>query len=762
MQSRPRLRAAATSTELERIEPQTFNGYRYGYPGIEEQSALLHYWQILRKRVWCVLATLGVVFAGSILVTLMTSKMYRASSRIAIFPENPNVLGFKDAENTWSETDNELALQTQASILQSNSLGFKVMNVMHLEQDPRFTNATSGRIAQKSAPGPDAAPYNAETVSLLNQFQAGLRVELVPGTRIVEVSYTHRNPYLAAEIVNTLDNTFIEENVRTRYESVSHTSEWLTQELTELRSKVEASEELLVRYQKEHGILGLDEKQNVVTAKLDELNKELTAAEVDRISKESNYQLNSAAENDSSERLSPGESPVLDKLLEQKADLDTQLAQITTQFGPAYPKVAELNNELKQVRDEITAEQTRMLRHSHGEYLAALQRVQMLKSAYEHQKQEANKLNESAIEYAALKRDADSNHQLYHDLLQRLKEAGISAGLKSSNIRIIDVAQVPRSPITPNLPRNLAFGFIFGLGGGLALALIRENLDTTVRNVEETGAISALPTLVTIPLQIPTTHGNGRKNLGLLHTAHRYSDAAALFSHTQPRSPAAESFRALRTSLLLSNLGSIPRVILVTSSLPREGKTTVSANLAVVTAQTGRKVLLVDGDLREPAIAKMFKLESEAGLSTLLSGAKTTDEVLISVHQLANLSILPAGVVPAQPAELLGSDAMKNFLIRWRNEFDHVIIDTPPCLSFTDAVLLSREVDGVLLVARWGQTSKAALRRASDLLLQVNASMLGVVLNGYDMRIVPLGGAYNSQYFVNASSDRRTPARQSS
>lgn len=749
MQLQPRLKAAQPA-ELDRIEPQVLNGYRYGYPGFEEQSAVLHYWQILRKRLWCVLATLAVVFLGSILVTLLTSKMYRASSRIAIFPENPNILGFKDSENTWSETDNELALQTQASILQSNSLALKVISAMHLDRDPRF-NGSQAKDTRGQQPGTDPVSNEAPTAAVLSRFQAGLKVELVPGTRIVEVSYTHRDPHLAATIVNALDNTFIEENIRTHYESVSHTSEWLTQELTELRSKVESSEEKLVRYQKEHGILGLDEKQNVVTAKLDELNKELTTAEADRIDKESNYKLSVAADADSPERLSPGESPVLDKLLEQKADLDTQLAQLTTQFGPAYPKVAELNNELRQVQEEVASEQARMLRHSRGEYLAAVQRVQMLKAAYEHQKQEANQLNESAIEYAALKRDADSNHQLYHDLLQRLKEAGISAGLKSSNIRIIDVAQTPRSPITPNLPRNLAFGFIFGLGGGIALALIRENLDTTVRNVEETGAISALPTLAAIPLQIPAVNGSGRKNLGLLPGGHRSSDLASLFSHTQPRSPAAESFRALRTSLLLSNLGNIPRVILVTSSLPREGKTTVSANIALVMAQAGKRVLLVDADLREPAVGKMFKVQSEAGLSALLAGTRSLEEVVVSAPQTPNLSILSAGTEPSQPAELLGSDAMKKFLTRLRNEFDHIIIDSPPCLSFTDAVLLSREVDGVLLVARWGQTSKAALRRASDLLMQVNANMLGVVLNGYDMRVVPLGSAYRSQYFTSAS-----------
>ncbi len=425
MQLQPRQKAQAG--EIERVEPQVISGYRYGYPGIEEQSALLHYWQILQKRIWSVLATLVVLFVGSILVCLFTTKTYRASSRIAIFPENPNILGLKDTETTWSETDNDLALQTQASILLSNSLAFKVINGMRLDQDPRFT-AVEPRRTQRAT----SAPVTDDTamVPLLSQFQSGLKAQLVPGTRIVEVSYTHRDPHLAAAIVNTLDNTFIEENVRTRYESVSQTSEWLSKELAELRSKVETSEEKLVQYQKEHGILGLDEKQNVVTAKLDEFDRELTSAEGDRIEKESNYKLATAGDPNTPEKGSPVESPLLDKLLEKKDDLDTQYAQLSTQFGPAYPKVAEISNELKQLQDEITAEQARTLHHIRGEYLASAQRVQMLRSAFEQQKQEANQLNESAIEYAALKRDADSNHQLYHDLLQKLKEAGITAGLR--------------------------------------------------------------------------------------------------------------------------------------------------------------------------------------------------------------------------------------------------------------------------------------------------------------------------------------------
>src|ERR1039457_7213485 len=277
--------------------------------------------------------------------------------------------------------------------------------------------------------------------------------------------------------------------------------------------KVQTSEEKLVRYQKDHSILGVDEKQNIVTAKLDELNRELTAAQTDRIQKESNYRL--AAEGDPatfSKTSREGASSMLEKLRDREAELNTQLAQATTQFGTGYPKVAELSNQVKQVRTQIAAEEVRMQQQIRDEYLAALQRETLLTTAFNQQKQEANQLNESAIEYSVLKRDAEANRQLYQDLLQRLKEAGVSAGLRSRNIRVVDVARTPTAPITPNVPRNLELGLLLGLACGIGLALFLESVDTSIRNMEELSAISTLPALGTIPLQL-SSNGYVRKRL---------------------------------------------------------------------------------------------------------------------------------------------------------------------------------------------------------------------------------------------------------
>ena len=751
---------------LAAIEPPLVQGPQSVYPYFADQeNPIPRYWRIVRKRKWVILATSAIVFALAVIATLNTTRLYQATSEVAIFPENPNILGFKDMSGS-SPVDYEYdaALETQVAILRSDALALKVIEALHLDQNVRFTGV---RQLPSSVEGAvrvsNVEPDPAKAAGLLGTFRGGLNVQLIRSSRLIQVSYTHPDPRLATEIANTLVTTFIEENFRTKYEAVTQTSEWLSKELADWQLKVQTSEEKLVRYQKDHSILGVDEKQNIVTARLDELNKELTAAQTERFQKESNYRLAMEGDPAVSEKESPERtSSMLEKLREREADLGTQYAQATTQFGSGYPKVTELSNQLKQVRAEIETEKTRMQRRIRDEYLAAVQRENLLTTAFNQQKQEANQLNESAIEYSVLKRDADSNRQLYQDLLQRLKEAGVSAGLRSSNIRVVDVARTPTSPIAPNVHRNLVLGLFVGLGLGIGLAWLLESLDNTVRNLEEVGAISTLPALATIPLQL-SKNGHSRKLLRA--TGEEKPGSPSLVTYSRPKSEVAEAYRALRTSILLSAFGAPPKVILVTSASPQEGKTTISANSALVLAQRGSRVLLLDADLRRPGIDKLFGLKSRGGLSTLISGVDKVEDVVVPFAEVPNLWILPAGPVPPQPAELLSSAVMKDYIARWRNEFDHVIIDTPPCLSVTDAVVLSPEADRVILVARSGQTTKVALRRACDLLLQVNARIMGIVLNALSVHsgegYYYYGGRYARRYYEEESPQNGATAAAS-
>jgi len=390
----------------------------------------------------------------------------------------------------------------------------------------------------------------------------------------------------------------------------------------------------------------------------------------------------------------------------------------------------EINNQIKEIDRQIQAETHKAVENLRGKFIAAQQRESMLRDALEKQKQEANNLNESAIDYTLLKRDVESNRQLYEGLLEKLKEAGVTAGLRSNNVKIVDAARVPTGPIEPNIPRNLAFALLLGITSGVGLAFLLESMDNTVRTTEQAQVISGLPSLGMIPLGSKSANtGDGNRQMSL--TSSR--EAVELVTQARPQSQMAESYRALRTSLLLSSLGAPPKVIMVTSSRPQEGKTTTSINTAIVLAQKDVRVLLVDADLRRPSVHKTLGMGPRSGLSNVLTGSATLQQTVTVSPVLPNLFILPAGTPPPNPAELLASANMRNVLAELRQQYDHIVIDTPPTLSVTDAVVLSPRMDAIILVIRSGQTTKQALRRARDILMQVNAHVTGVLLNAVDL-----------------------------
>jgi capsular exopolysaccharide synthesis family protein len=388
----------------------------------------------------------------------------------------------------------------------------------------------------------------------------------------------------------------------------------------------------------------------------------------------------------------------------------------------------------------------------------------MLTTEFAKQKQEANKLNESAIEYSLLKRDVDVNRQLYEGLLEKLKEAGVTAGLKSTNIRVVDIARRPLAPTEPNIPRNLLFAFVLGLTSGVGLAFLLENMDNTVRTTEQAQIISGLPALGMIPMGSKNGLESGSKKLLALGSS---KEAVELVTQARPQSQMAESYRALRTSLLLSNLGTPPKVIMVTSARPQEGKTTTSINTAIVLAQKGVRVLLIDADLRRPSVHKTLGMGPRSGLSNVLTGSATLEHAIARSPILSNLFILPAGTPPPNPAELLASSNMRDLLADLREKYDHIVIDTPPTLSVTDAVVLSQRMDAIILVIRSSQTTKQALRRSRDILMQVNAKITGVLLNAVDLTspdyyyYYEYQGKYHDSYYREDGAEETAAADRS-
>jgi polysaccharide biosynthesis transport protein len=696
-----------------------------------QDSTLREYMRVLIKRKWMVISVIAGIFLIVAVASLRQTPIYEAVGQIVVNKADSNLITFKDSVPVVDYYD-QSDLDTEVRILQSDLMALQVIRQLNLDKRPEFGG--SDRKQANLVADPLQSDSN-RTSALLGSFRGNLKVTLIPNTRVMEIHYSSTDPQLAASAVNTLAATYVEQNFKTKFESTMQASDWLSKQLVDLQMKVETSQEKLVRYQREHEILGTDEKQNIITAKLDELNKEMTVAESDRMQKEAVYRQTESNDPVAIAAAIISDGPgtagggLLDKLHDQQASLRIQVAELSTQFGPSYPKVEQLDNQIKEIDHQLQLETSKAVDHLKQRYLAALQRETMLRAAFDKQKQEANKLNESAIEYSILKRDVDSNRTLYEGLLEKLKEAGVTAGLRSNNFRIINAARVPSSPSEPNIPRNLSFALVLGVISGIGLAFMLENMDNTVRTPEQAQSISGLPSLGMIPLGSKSVHGASGKRLALTPA----KEVVETVTQIRPQSQMAESYRALRTSLLLSNLGAPPKVIMVTSARPQEGKTTTSINTAIVLAQKGVRVLLVDADLRRPSVHKALGMGPRSGLSNVLTGSATLQQTITTSPILPNLLIIPAGTPPPNPAELLASSNMRDLIAELRQQFDHIVIDTPPTLSVTDAVVLSPRADATILVIRSGHTTKQALRRARDILTQVNAHVAGVLLNAVDL-----------------------------
>ncbi len=716
------------------------------YPELPSQeSALGEYIRVLVKRKWTVLACLITIFSIVAIASLKMTPIYEASGSIEINKPDSGLVNFSNSPTFNVDYYDPTELETEVMILKSDLLALQVVKELGLDRRPEFGGKTPALPSSLDLAPDQLQADPARTSALLGGFRGNLAVTLSPNTHIIKVSYRNPDKDLTAHVVNTLMSTYTENNFKSRFDSTMQASDWLSKQLVDLQMKVETSQEKLVRYQKEHEILGIDEKQNITTQKLDELNKALTAAESERMDKESVYRLvqsgdadtiaSAASVLDAAGSGSQSASGLLELLRSKQADVKIQAAELSTQFGPSFPKVAQLNTQLREIDAQILAETRKIAGKIRGQYMAALQRENMLHDALEKQKQEANKLNESAIQYSILKRDLETYRTLYEGLMQKMKEAGVSAGLKSNNFRIVNVARVPTAPIEPNIPRNLAFAFMLGLTSGVGLAFLLEGLDNTVRSTEQAQMISGLPPLGMIPMGSRSARESANAQGLVIATSKGASkEAVELITQAKPHSAMSESYRALRTSLLLSNLGAPPKVIMITSALPQEGKSTTSISCANVLAHEGtRRVLLIDADLRRPSIHKTLGMGPRSGLSNVLTGSATLERTITRSDALPYLDVLPAGTPPPNPAELLASPQMRDMLEELRRRYDHIVIDTPPTLSVTDAVVLSPRADAIVLVIRSGHTTKQALRRSRDILMQVNAKVSGVLLNAVDL-----------------------------
>ncbi len=689
------------------------NRYTQWMGDVPEERFAASLWRIIRSRRWTVAAFTLVVVTIVVAASLLMKPQYEAVGRVVFHRENDTgVLGFKGVDTSLLEDpEDRAAIDTQIGILQTDALAMQVIHDLRLDKNPKF----AGRVEQSG-----------NEDRLVPSFHKNLTISKVKGTRLIEIQFRSTDAKLAADVVNELAKAYVDQFYRSQFQASTQISEFLANQLKELQSKVEESQQKLINYQKENGIFGLDDKQNIVTAKLDDLNRELTAAEADRVQKEVNYRLARLGQPELIARL--GSESLITKLRAQQADLENQMAQASVQLGPAHPKISELSKQIAQTRQSVDAEVRRIGEQITYEYKSSVERERMLRNALEAQKQAADKLSANAIQGNILKHEFETNRKLYEDLLQKQKEVSISASLKPSNIWIVDPARPPRRPAEPNILRNFALSLLFGILGGVLMAFGLGKMNEKISTLEQAVVASPLPSLGVVPLL------GARKKNG---ASPQINDADGsvkpeLVSALRPMSMTAESYKAIVTSILLSHR-THPAVILVTSALPGEGKTTVSTNLAIVLARLRRRVLLVDTDLRRPSIHRAMRLSAKAGLGALLRKSAPFDELVVGCADVPNLYVLPAGPINLQEDTELLVSGFKDLVERWREQFDHIIIDTPPVLAMTDAVRMSVEADSVILVIRSGQIGKDEFLRAQDVLLKVNARLTGFVLNGAEL-----------------------------
>jgi polysaccharide biosynthesis transport protein len=688
---------------------------------------LLDYFIILRKHQWLILTFLLTVVTVVTIASFKMKPVYSAAGRLEIDRESQNSIQLQDASSYDDFVDMENYIETQSKVLSSETLALQTIRSLDLTRFPEF-GGTPGATSFGQGGAIPKRP------AILSEFLGSLGVKRIANTRLIEVSFEAEDPQLAAGVVNAHLQNFIEANFKSKYDATTQASTWLSSELEELRMKVEKAEDARIAYQRENQIWQIDEKQDITTQKLADLSKAVTDAQTSLAEKEALYRMAVSGNVDALPEAQG--NLVIEDLLKRKSDLDEQYAEAMTQYGPNYPKVQRLAAQQKELGDDLANARKTLVETVQEEYNTASTHVEILTESLDKQKTQANDLAEKLVQYHILQHDAESYKLLYDGLQQKLKEATLTAGLHSTNIRVVDPALAPSGPSRPQKARNILLAFLVGLVGGVGLAIFREYLDNTVKSPDDIEALTGLPSLAVVP-SLPGLNGHhsrlskaGREAITQTASGPRVE----LLSYIQPKSQISEAFRALRTSLLLSQADHPPQVILVTSALPREGKTTAAVNLAVTLAQLGDRTLLMDSDLRKPGIRRALNLTGgkEAGLSSYLAGVSTLDEVIVPHPAISNLSALTTGPVPPSPADLLSSHRMREAITELRRRFKFVVIDSPPVMAATDAVILSALTDGVLLVVRSGETPKEAFSRTRDLLAAVKCRLLGVVLNAVD------------------------------
>jgi succinoglycan biosynthesis transport protein ExoP len=705
----------------------------------QHEVHLSHYWNVLRKRWKVAVAIVTIVMIGTFLASYFSKPLYRSFIQIQIERENPTVT----VEDIFgiAASDQEF-LQTQYVLLQSRGLALRVVEDHKLYNDPEFN---PGGIAGKT-------PAEIENIKtgIAMGLLGGISVTPVRNTSLVEIAYIGTSPAAAQKIAEAWGESFIQMNIAKKHETVRQANEFLTKQISLVQEDLEKSRSELQQYGRSRGIISMSEgTENVVMQKLTQLNTDVTAAQSLVYQRQAAY---SALQRTAPEAVAATD-PLVQSATEQLNGLQREFNDKRSQYLEGHPVMKQLAEQIANARTaRATAVQqayNKAVEAARADLTAAQSQEAAVRGAYAQQRGEAQRLNVDTAQYVDLRMDVDAKQTQLAALQKQLSETQVAARLRGSatpNIHIIDHAELPGGRFNLSMKKNLQNAFPLGLILGFAAVFFLEYMDRSVKTPEELERVTQFASLGVIPSAASANrsqYGYGSSSSRGLRAVESSPAGVELIPHTDTRSPIAEAYRAFRTSLLLASANS-PKVIVITSSFAREGKTTTSVNLATVLSQMGKPVLLIDADLRRPRLQKVFQGKASVGLVNYLAANVPVADIIQSTD-VPNLSLILSGPTPPNPSELLASDRMKHLIEDVRSKYAYVIFDSPPVLAVTDAVVLAANADGVVLCVHGGQTAREDVQRSAERLRQANIPVLGAILNNLDLQ--QYGSAYRKSYY---------------
>jgi len=718
---------------------------------------LLEYWRVIVKRKWVVVTFCGafILFVG--IFSFLATPIYKAKTTLLIEEGSSRILSIEDEFGYQSRTVDLRFYNTQLRLLKSKSLAERVSRKMNLLSRPEFG---AGKKPKKSffasLKGFISLKRKSEDEGLKSQIplnpyfevaaaiQEGIEVLPIRNTKLVEVSYRSPYPVLSADIVNSLVEEFMRFSVEKRYETTQQASDFLSEQIAELRENLAAKERELQRYGQEKKLFFTSEKESTIVSKFAAVLDAYTQAQIDRINKEAAYREVKDLDVDSLPQFV--NNTLIQTLKMDYARMKNEYEEMSKTFKSNYPKMIELKARLDSMKEELKSEIKKAVDSAESEYRSALKKEDSLEDLLEKQKMDVVRMNSNAIFYNSLKIEVENMQRQLNSLIEMQKNTNVSArlgGLKTSNISIIDKAEVPKDPVSPKKKKNLILAFLVGIFGGVGLCFLIEFLDNTVKGPEDVEKLTGLPSLGAIPC-LPPEGMKKKKRYGYYSKYKSYYSYSKenpeseetlpdikeieLVNYLHPKSFISENYRTVRTSILLSHAESPPKSIVFTSALPKEGKTATVANMAVAFSQLDEKVLVVDGDLRKPRLHRVFKVKNIGGLSGYLTG-KVSIEDAIQKTNVENVWLIPSGPIPPNPAELLNSEKMKGMIEELKREYDVVMLDAPPLLAVVDGVIISSFGDSIVFIIQAGKTTLRPFLQALEELKRAKAKVIGVLFN---------------------------------